>query len=85
MAYPCASRATGDCSSHYQAWTRIKYTEEDLADMTESDFEKLLKMWAGLKQEGVSTTYMKFLMTIAHTNDDVAKTLERADKVMATL
>jgi glutamate-1-semialdehyde 2,1-aminomutase len=62
---------------------KVLYTEEDLAGI---DFQKVLQFWAALKQEGISAVIGgRWYMSIAHTEEDVTRTLEAADKVMATL
>ena len=62
---------------------KVLYTEEDMAEL---DVAKMIQFWAALKQEGISALLGgRWYMSIAHTNEDVTKTLEATDKVMATL
>jgi glutamate-1-semialdehyde 2,1-aminomutase len=62
---------------------KTPYMDEDFAEM---DFEKIDGFWKGLKQEGVAMTFFcRFHMNIQHTDKDITDTLEKADKVMATL
>jgi glutamate-1-semialdehyde aminotransferase len=54
--------------------------------MAEIDIPKMIQFWSALKQEGISALLGgRWYMSIAHTDEDVTKTLETADKVMATL
>ena len=62
---------------------KVLYTEEDLETL---NLEATLGFWAGMKQEGISVLAGgRWYMTIVHTDADVDRTLEAADKVMATL
>jgi glutamate-1-semialdehyde 2,1-aminomutase len=62
---------------------KVLYTEEDMAGM---DAGRMIQFWAALKQEGISALLGgRWYMSIAHTDEDVTKTLEAADKVMAAL
>ncbi|MBW2617253.1 MAG: aminotransferase class III-fold pyridoxal phosphate-dependent enzyme [Deltaproteobacteria bacterium] len=61
----------------------VVYTDEDMADL---DIPMLLKFWEAMKQEGFAIlTGGRWYMTIVHTDEDIDRTLESADKVMATL
>lgn len=60
------------------------YSDEDL--MTSLDLEKTLNFWSGMNLEGIGVMAGgRWYMSIAHTDADVEKTLEAADKVMGTL
>lgn len=59
----------------------IAYTDEDLEAL---DFDKYLLWWIGLQEQGVLTLAGgRWYPTIVHNNEDTAKTLEAAEKVMA--
>ena len=61
----------------------VLYTEEDLASI---DLETTLGFWAAMAQEGVLVLAGgRWYMTVVHTDEDVEKVLQAADKVMETL
>jgi len=61
----------------------VLYTEEDLASI---DIEATLGFWAGMAQEGILVLAGgRWYMSIVHTDEDVEKTLQAADKVMEAL
>jgi glutamate-1-semialdehyde aminotransferase len=50
------------------------------------DMEKTLKFWSGMNHEGIGVLAGgRWYMSIVHTDADVQRTLEAADKVMGTL
>ena len=56
----------------------VLYTDEDLA--------ATLGFWAGMAQEGVFVLAGgRWYMTLVHTDEDVERTLQAADKVMEAL
>jgi glutamate-1-semialdehyde 2,1-aminomutase len=61
----------------------VVYSDEDMATI---DLEKVFAFWAGMYQEGICVLAGgRWYMTITHTDADVERTLEAADKVMETL
>jgi glutamate-1-semialdehyde 2,1-aminomutase len=59
------------------------YTDEDLAQL---DFGQLVEFWRTMQQEGVLTFMAgRWFVSIVHTDADVDRTLEAADKCMAGL
>ncbi len=62
----------------------VLYTEEDLTSRI--DIEATLGFWAGMAQEGILVLAGgRWYMSIVHTDEDVEKTLQAADKVMEAL
>jgi glutamate-1-semialdehyde 2,1-aminomutase len=63
---------------------KVIYSDEDL--MTSLDLEKTLNFWSGMNLEGIGVLAGgRWYMSIAHTDADVERTLEAADKVMGAL
>ncbi|MGD0947999.1 MAG: aminotransferase class III-fold pyridoxal phosphate-dependent enzyme [Candidatus Binatia bacterium] len=63
---------------------KVIYTDEDL--MADLDLEKTLNFWSGMNLEGIGVMVGgRWYMSIAHTDADVEKTLQAADKVMGSL
>ncbi len=61
----------------------VVYTDLDLAEL---DIEALFKFWEGMHDEGIGVLAGgRWYMSTAHTDEDVDRTLEAADKVMGTL
>jgi len=62
---------------------KVVYSDEDLMTI---DMEKTLKFWSGMNHEGIGVLAGgRWYMSIVHTDADVQRTLEAADKVMGTL
>jgi len=59
------------------------YTDEDLEDL---DIQAIFDFWVGMKQEGIGILAgCRWYLTLAHTDEDVDKTLEAAERVMSRL
>jgi glutamate-1-semialdehyde 2,1-aminomutase len=62
---------------------RVAYTHDDLARI---DFGSYMRFWQGMQEQGIIILAGgRWYMSIAHTDGDVDRTLEAADKVMSSL
>ncbi|MEW6262862.1 MAG: aspartate aminotransferase family protein [Thermodesulfobacteriota bacterium] len=61
----------------------VAYTDQDLESL---DFDRYFVWWLGMQDEGILTLVGgRWYPSIAHTREDVARTLEAAERVMSSL